>query len=204
MLNKQQLGNYLRPVVFQDALQYVCAELYNDMRERFQEDRIVTDDMRPFIKRQVISGSLGAFQYPDDYVYLVNYEVGTAVSATDCGEAASIKWYVGEIVTTDEALVRDKSVVKAARIYRSYAEQLSNTLEVRPLATHCRITYLREQVLPVFGYTVTAAGVVYDPNTSTELEWPSQVHEAILDRLVIKASQILRNAVHLQTTRPSK
>jgi len=99
-------------------------------------------------------------------------------------------YYPIKLYNEDERAERLNSQLYPVTITSPIGEQTApKTFRLYPVnAYNGNVTYLRRPVKPVYGYTVVSGRViVYDPNTSTQLEW----RETEIPMILIKALKSL-------------
>ena len=88
-----------------------------------------------------------------------------------------------KLVNEDERAKRLNSQIDPVTATSPIGEQIGlRTFRLYPASIYNgNATYLRRPVKPVYGYTVISGRViVYDPNTSTQLEWRETEHIPLL------------------------
>jgi hypothetical protein len=202
-LAKDQFGGYVSPSEFNTALEAFNLEFFNDYMKGYEATQEYSDDLLPFVK------TLGDNSNPaidiDSYGY--------APIPTDYVRYARVNVY--ELDTTCEGSVKNRRMVEMLnndkfgyRITDFYALTKRNPIGtiqndqfyIQPTGFNkLELTYLRLPVTPVFGFTVTNGEVIYNPATSTELEWPEQTHKDFFEGIVKYMAINLHSEFNVQT-----
>ena len=156
--------------------------LYSDLKPKYATSQLVKDALSPF--REVYNFTTQVSGYvivPDaDYLDLLDIQIYFQVSNRTI-------YYPIKLYNEDERADRLNSQLDPVTITSPIGEQTApKTFRLYPVnAYNGNVTYLRRPVKPVFGYSVISGRViVYDPNTSTQLEWrdteiPSLIMKAV-------------------------
>lgn len=152
--------------------------LYRDLKPKYATSQWVKDALSPF--REVYNFTTavsGNVIVPDtDYLDLLDIQIFFQVSNRTV--YAPIK-----LVNEDERAKRLNSQIDPVTATSPIGEQIGlRTFRLYPASIYNgNATYLRRPVKPVYGYTVISGRViVYDPNTSTQLEWRETEHIPLL------------------------
>lgn len=152
--------------------------LYRDLKPKYATSQWVKDALSPF--REVYNFTTavsGNVIVPDtDYLDLLDIQIFFQVSNRTV--YAPIK-----LVNEDERAKRLNSQIDPVTATSPIGEQIGlRTFRLYPASIYNgNVTYLRRPVKPVYGYTVISGRVIiYDPNTSTQLEWRETEHIPLL------------------------
>ena len=152
--------------------------LYRDLKPKYATSQWVKDALSPF--REVYNFTTavsGNVIVPDtDYLDLLDIQIFFQVSNRTV--YAPIK-----LVNEDERAKRLNSQIDPVTATSPIGEQIGlRTFRLYPASIYNgNATYLRRPVKPVYGYTVISGRVIiYDPNTSTQLEWRETEHIPLL------------------------
>lgn len=143
--------------------------LYRDLKPKYATSQWVKDALSPF--REVYNFTTQVSGYvivPDtDYLDLLDIQIYFMVSNRTV--YAPVK-----LINEDERVNRLNSQIDPVTTTSPIGEQVSpRTFLLYPAGQYNgNVTYLRRPVKPVFGYSVISQRViVYNPSTSTQLEW---------------------------------
>lgn len=143
--------------------------LYRDLKPKYATSQWVKDALSPF--REVYNFTTQVSGYvivPDtDYLDLLDIQIYFMVSNRTV--YAPVK-----LINEDERANRLNSQIDPVTTTSPIGEQVSpRTFLLYPAGQYNgNVTYLRRPVKPVFGYSVISQRViVYNPSTSTQLEW---------------------------------
>lgn len=145
----------------------------NDMV--WQSDEKISNNLRPFLKPVVLQvNASGQGVRPTDFVQTssIRYNYGT--------KQVEVKFVRDN--NLDEYLNSDLlAPSKAYPIYAIY----DNYLQFYPKdLVRVNFTYLRMPATPVWGYTVVNGRPVYDPATSTDIDFPEDNLNEVVSRIV--------------------
>lgn len=235
----QNLGNvwrtgFLSPSKFNDYVQQVSIELFNEKYLAAKQNNKIDDDLAPFLKSENLPVSApeganwGLVTRPvSEYNYFWSMRAfftgASDGSITSCGcptsdnKACDARQNLTQpVVSTDQIpivkevpvdLVSDtvwSSVLRHRKKFptldRPYATQYSGGFKIAP--RNLSIVTLDNYRLPkpaVFGYTLLPSGYFqYNQGTSTDLEWPEQVFDEFVDRVLKLFSVQVLNAGKFQ------
>lgn len=155
--------------------------LYSDLKKKYATSQLVKDALAPFKESYNFTTQVSGYVIvPDtDYLDLLDLQIYFQVSNRTI-------YYPVKLYNEDERADRLNSQLDPVTITSPIGEQTApRTFRLYPVgAYNGNVTYLRRPVAPVFGYTVVSGRViVYDPNTSTQLEW----RETEINELLLKA-----------------
>jgi len=198
--NKVQSGGYSASE-FNNACQVVAIELFNVKvglpeeykpgapfpRQAYDVTQKITDDLAPFINPNVpiARNNNGYFPKPADYYAYSSLCYNYVVNSDNCNDNPTSIQRVIEMVTDGELRIRlENSIIPpdlrypVARLtlagFDIYPKQIKNVM----------LTYLKAPVPPVYGYDVINDEYVYNPNTSTQLDFPATLHTEFAMRVV--------------------
>jgi hypothetical protein len=153
-------------------------------RQQYQVSQKITDDIRNFVKDTTISKANGYFAYPADYAAFSSLRYSYTLNSPDCGgDPISTKRLV-EVVTDAEKSIREEDGILYPTLEYPIAVYKEPGIQVLPKEiTQVLLTYLRFPVVPVFGYTVSQDEYVYNPTTSTQVDFPATLHPEFAVRI---------------------
>ena len=195
-LNKYQSGSY-SPAEFNTALAATYLDLLkiklglpedfqlptknginSVSRQQWQNSQTITDDISNFLETVTLTRTGRWFTYPSDYVRFSGAEYDLIITSNISGVQPSVTAQNITAVTDAEKKFQiPNAIIPPTDQYPILAFE-ANGLNVLPLDIKTfRLTYLREPIKPVFGYTINAQNdVIYDPNTSVQLEYRPILH----------------------------
>jgi len=152
--------------------------MYRDLKPKYAVSQWVKDALSPFRESYNFTTAVsGNVIVPDtDYLDLLDIQIFFQVSNRTV--YAPVK-----LINEDERANRLNSQVDPVTTTSPIGEQIGlRTFRLYPAGVYNgNVTYLRRPVKPVYGYTVISGRViVYDANTSTQLEWRETEHIPIL------------------------
>lgn len=195
--NKYQSGS-ISPEEFNLACNVVSRELFNVKMglpeayqvgapyapQQYQISQKITDDLRNFIKDVTINKASGYFAIPADYAAFSSLSYKYILNDPDCGgNPTQIINYI-EVVPDAELRVRLADNVIAPSLKYPVATYREAGILVYPKEINrIDLTYLRFPTVPVFGYTVTNDEYIYNPATSTQIDFPETLHSEFAVRI---------------------
>lgn len=152
--------------------------MYRDLKPKYAVSQWVKDALSPFRESYNFTTAVsGNVIIPDtDYLDLLDIQIYFQISNRTV--YAPIK-----LINEDERANRLNSQVDPVTTTSPIGEQIGlRTFRLYPIGVYNgNVTYLRRPIKPVYGYTVVSGRViVYDANTSTQLEWRETEHIPIL------------------------
>ncbi len=160
--------------------------LYADLKPKYATSQLVKDSLVPFRRIWDFTPSdtiSGYIVVPDlTYLDLLDLQITFAISNRTM-------YYPVEMINEDERANRLNSQIDPVTVTGPVGEQTApRYFRMYPLSGYTgTVTYLRRPVKPVFGYsTVSGRIIVYDPATSTQLEWK----ETDINQIILKALEI--------------
>lgn len=153
--------------------------LFSDIQPKYATSQRVKDALAPF--RSVYNFTTLVSGYvivPTNlnYLSLLDLQIYYTVSNRTV-------YYAVQMINEDVRAFRLNSLVDPVTITSPIGEQTGiGTFRLYPAAAYNgNVTFFRRPVAPVFGYNVISGRViVYDPNSSTQLEWPEQWQNSVL------------------------
>lgn len=155
--------------------------LYADFKTRYATSQYVKDALSPFIRTANINGTVSGLVTINDVDYLDLLDMQIFYDISNRRVYAPVK-----MVNEDERANRLSSQRDPVTVTSPIGEQIGlRSFKLYPVASYNgNVTYFRRPAKPVFGYTLISGRViVYNPLTSTQLEWSEQ-H---IDAIIIKA-----------------
>lgn len=70
---------------------------------------------------------------------------------------------------------------------------MNSGYKVEPIPNRVRYTFLKRPVDPIWGFTLSGTDYIYNPATSTDLEWPEAQLDRFVDRLIDFGAQVKRD-----------
>lgn len=211
-LGKDQYGGYVTPANFPETINTVVQpDIMNACQVKFEESRILSNDIRPFIKtlgdpanaplplvKWSPNASFSYGQFPSDFWYFsdgFSADFVNSCHALTTVEYRSVEW-------VDRArfnyLVAQKLQFPTTKF--PIASIQNNQIVVCPALTKMTFTYLRKPLDVYFDYDIVSGTIVYlppgtvhanpsvqptgSPSLSVELEWPDSMHNEFLYRLI--------------------
>jgi hypothetical protein len=188
-LNKEQSGSF-SPEEFNLACNVVSRELFNVKvglpetyapgapypPQAYQITQKITDDLRNFIKDVSITKSNGFFPLPADYAAFSSLSYDYTLNQKG-GQPISEKRFFDVVSDATFRMRQDDNVIMPTLKYPIATYRESGILVAPREITRLTLTYLRFPAIPVFGYTVGSNDeYVYDPTTSTQIDFPATLH----------------------------
>jgi hypothetical protein len=155
--------------------------LYEDLQPQYATSQRIKDALAPFRARYNFTPNFtpsGVITVPNsDYINLLDIQV-TFTDSSGRFNYVPIKMY-----NEDERAHRLMSQIDPVTSEFPIGEVISlRQFQLYPQVGYTgTVTYFRRPIKPVFGYTVQGGRViVYNPNSSTQLEWAENWQNAIL------------------------
>jgi len=151
--------------------------LFEDLQPRYATSQRIKDALSPFKETMPFTTLISGVVTITDPDYLALGDIQIYYTAAGQRRYAGI-----DVVNEDIRAGRLNSQVDPVTTTNPIAEQVgTKSWRLYPASAYNGdVTYLRRPVKPVFGYTIISGRViVYDPNTSTQLEWLEQWHNAV-------------------------
>lgn len=164
-----------------NAVDFGQIALYNDIKPKYATSQWVKDALSPFRASYNFTTLVSGYIIvpDDDYLDLLDIQTYYQVSNRTL-------YHPVPLVNEDERAFRLNSQTNPVTSSNPIGEQTAlKTFRLYPTAAYNgNVTYLKRPIKPVFGYTVISGRViVYNPNTSTQLQW----RESELNTIMIKA-----------------
>lgn len=159
--------------------------LYSDLKPKYASSQLIKDALAPFREVYNFTTQVSGYVIVPDTTYLDLLDIQIYFQVSNRTVYAPVK-----LVNEDERANRLNSQIDPVTITSPIGEQTApRTFRLYPIGSYNgNVTYLRRPVAPVFGYTVVSGRViVYDPNTSTQLEW----RETEQDIIYLKALSMI-------------
>jgi len=152
--------------------------LYSDLKPKYAVSQWVKDALSPFRASYNFTTLVSGYIIvpDDDYLDLLDIQTYYQVSNRTL-------YHPVTLVNEDERAFRLNSQTNPVTSTNPIGEQTApKTFRLYPTAAYNgNVTYLKRPIKPVFGYTVISGRViVYDPNTSTQLQWRESEITSIL------------------------
>lgn len=152
--------------------------MYRDLKPKYAVSQWVKDALSPFRESYNFTTAVSENVIVPDTYYLDLLDIQIFFQVSNRTVYAPVK-----LINEDERANRLNSQVDPVTTTSPIGEQIGlRTFRLYPAGVYNgNVTYLRRPVKPVYGYTVISGRViVYDPNTSTQLEWRETEHIPIL------------------------
>ncbi len=155
--------------------------LYSDLKPKYATSQLIKEELVPFKETYNFTTLVSGYVIvPDeDYLDLLDLQIYFQISNRTI-------YYPIQLVNEDIRATRLNSQISPVTVTSPIGEQTApKTFRLYPASAYNgNVTYLRRPVKPVFGYSVISGRViVYNPNTSTQLEW----RQSELSTIIIKA-----------------
>lgn len=221
-LGKDYQGGYISPDQLNSyILEAVNSEMINRFLRVYENNRVITDDIRPFIvtlgDNAIPALSIDSYGYgelPDDYIGYTDVRVNTYVQDS-CGTAEA-KPRMVEMINRDRFNYRVTTSVLKPRFTDPIGTIQNDKVYIQPASyPSCVFSYVRKPVKAYFDYDIVNDDVVYlppgqthannsvepqgSPSLSVEFEWPEQVHEELADMIVKYYATNFRSEFNMQT-----
>ncbi len=174
IVNKTQSGP-ITPAQFNLIAQRSQIDFYNSDYKIFQETRVVSDELSPFIVAAIVNpDAAGQVSYPSDYVHVAGirhlYYKNNVAIPVPVREVSSNE--LGELLMSQVAPATNK--YPAMCYYDTYMQFAPKNLKA------IQFDYLRSPAIPVWAYTVVNNRPVYDAANSVDLEVKDQYQNEIV------------------------
>ena len=177
-------GSYYSVSELENLLDTGQMGLYSDLKPKYATSQLSKDALSPFRETYNFTTQVSGYVIVPDTTYLdlLDLQIYFQVSNRTI-------YYPVPMLNEDVRAERLNSQIEPVTITSPIGEQTApRTFRLYPVgAYNGNVTYLRRPVKPVFGYSVISGRViVYDPNTSTQLEWS----DPYIQTLIIKALEV--------------
>lgn len=156
---------------------------YTDLKPKYATSQYVKDALSPFKRKWPFTptGTISGYIVVQDDQYLdaIDLQIIYLISNLTV-------YYPVPIINEDERANRLNSQIDPVTITSPIAEQTAQRyFMMYPTVGYTgTINYFRRPIAPVFGYSIVSGRIiVYDPNTSTQLEW----RDTEIDTILLKA-----------------
>ncbi len=143
--------------------------VYSDFKPKYATSQLSKEILAPFRSTYNFTTQVSGYVIvpATDYLDLLDIQIYFQISNRTV-------YYPVKLINEDERATRLNSQIDPVTVTSPIGEQTApKTFRLYPVGTYNgNVSYLRRPVKPVFGYSVISGRViVYDPNTSTQLEW---------------------------------
>jgi hypothetical protein len=150
--------------------------------QAYQITQKITDDLRNFIKDTTITKANGYFALPADYAAFSSLSYDYTLNVQG-GQPISEKRFIDVLPDASFKSREEDNVIMPTLKYPIATYRESGILIKPKEITRATLTYLRFPDIPVFGYTVQNDEYVYDPSTSTQVDFPETLHAEFFVRV---------------------
>lgn len=177
-------GSFFTVTELEDALDAGQMALYSDYKPKYATSQLSKEILAPFKDTYNFTTQVSGYVIvPDtDYLDLLDLQIYFQISNRTV-------YYPVKLINEDERATRLNSQIDPVTVTSLIGEQTApKTFRLYPVGTYNgNVSYLRRPVKPVFGYSVISGRViVYDANTSTQLEWrQTEIPSVIIKSLLI-------------------
>lgn len=159
--------------------------VYSDLKPKYATSQLIKDALSPFRQSYNFTTQVSGYVIVPDtnYLDLLDLQIYFQVSNREI-------YYPVTMVNEDVRATRLNSQISPVTVTSPIGEQVApKTFRLYPASTYNgNITYLTRPVKPVFGYSVISGRViVYNPNTSTQLQW----RDSEIPLIIIKSLQAI-------------
>jgi len=165
----------------EDLLDFGQMALYSDLKPKYATSQLIKDALSPFRETYNFTTQISGYVIVPDSTYLDLLDIQIYFQVSN-----RTVYYPVDLVNEDTRAQRLNSQIDPVTITSPIGEQTApRTFRLYPIGVYNgNVTYLRRPIKPVFGYSVISGRIiVYDPNTSTQLEW----RETEIPSIIIKA-----------------
>ena len=174
-------GSWYTIEELEDLLDFGQMALYSDLKPKYATSQLIKDALSPFRETYNFTTQISGYVIVPDSTYLDLLDIQIYFQVSN-----RTVYYPVELVNEDTRAQRLNSQIDPVTITSPIGEQTApRTFRLYPIGVYNgNVTYLRRPIKPVFGYSVISGRIiVYDPNTSTQLEW----RETEIPSIIIKA-----------------
>lgn len=186
-INKFTGGWYTIPEL-EDLTDSASISVYSDYKPKYATSQLVKDILSPFKQKYPFTPSdmiSGYVIVPANTNYLDLLDLQTTFQISNL-----TVYYPVPLPNEDERANRLNSQIDPVTVTNPIAEQVAPRYFLfYPAGNQYTgiVTFLRRPIKPVFGYSVVSGRIiVYDPNTSVQLEW----RQTELNYIILKALEI--------------
>lgn len=194
--NKEQRG-FISPSQFNDFAYRAVMESFMQKSLVYQSTQKISDDLRPFIKPTTLDvDAQGRVLYPDDYVHMSSVKY---VNVKQVNKQVVRK--LVELIPVDDNELGyrlNSTIVPPSKdfpilvYYDEYMKVFPEDL------LRVEVTYLREPIKPIWAFTLVNNRPVYDPDNSVDIEFPREMHNEIMIKILSYVGINLREGVLMQ------
>ena len=174
-------GSWYTIEELEDLLDFGQMALYSDLKPKYATSQLIKDALSPFRETYNFTTQISGYVIVPDSTYLDLLDIQIYFQVSN-----RTVYYPVDLVDEDTRAQRLNSQIDPATITSPIGEQTApRTFRLYPTGVYNgNVTYLRRPIKPVFGYSVISGRIiVYDPNTSTQLEF----RETEIPSIIIKA-----------------
>ena len=174
-------GSWYTIEELEDLLDFGQMALYSDLKPKYATSQLIKDALSPFRETYNFTTQISGYVIVPDSAYLDLLDIQIYFQVSN-----RTVYYPVDLVDEDTRAQRLNSQIDPATITSPIGEQTApRTFRLYPTGVYNgNVTYLRRPIKPVFGYSVISGRIiVYDPNTSTQLEF----RETEIPSIIIKA-----------------
>jgi hypothetical protein len=174
-------GSWYTIEELEDLLDFGQMALYSDLKPKYATSQLIKDALSPFRETYNFTTQISGYVIVPDSTYLDLLDIQIYFQVSN-----RTVYYPVDLVNEDTRAQRLNSQIDPVTITSPIGEQTApRTFRLYPIGVYNgNVTYLRRPIKPVFGYSVISGRIiVYDPNTSTQLEW----RETEIPSIIIKA-----------------
>lgn len=187
-LNKNQISGYLNGNEYNNIIERVNLDWFNDNASLYESSGKNTDDMKVLKATTNIMVTSGVGPLPTDY-----YHYDKVQHRYYKPDGTSEMRPLDDKTTSDP----DFGFFAASNKYPAF-EVKGGNIEVEPKSINqITLDYLRYPATPVWGYTISGGREVYDASTSTDFELPEYAFSDIVNRVVALVSVSIKDQIGL-------
>jgi len=165
----KERGVYFTIPELENLLDVGQMAVFNNLHPKYATSQRIKDALSPFKETYNFTTAVSGYVIVPDTNYLKFLDLQIYFQISD-----RTIFYPVKLINEDERADRLNSQLDPVTITSPIGEQTTTkTFRLYPIGTYNgTVSYLRRPVKPVYGYSVISGRViVYDPNTSTQLEW---------------------------------
>ena len=174
-------GSWYTIEELEDLIDMAQMALYSDLKPKYATSQLIKDALSPFRETYNFTTQISGYVIVPDSTYLDLLDIQIYFQVSN-----RTVYYPIDLVNEDTRAQRLNSQIDPVTITSPIGEQTApRTFRLYPIGVYNgNVTYLRRPIKPVFGYSVISGRIiVYDPNTSTQLEF----RETEIPSIIIKA-----------------
>ena len=180
-------AQYFPPEAIDSAINSAINKLFNQEIKHFEANNIITHSIGHYKTKSATAVPVtdGVSTIDSDYMYLTDIQVTLSNdSVTFCEILKDSEWSAR---VDSEAFAPSNRHPVARIIGGGKVEFLPSTVK------SARYYYLRKPAVAKYGYTVNGTSIIYDPNTTVEIDWPAISHDKIQDKAIGFLATVLRD-----------